>query len=95
MTQIKFIWKNEGTHEGITEWTVETSDGLCVADVNKERGARWGQGCRGMVRDQDSPWEWDVTIWKDSLTHFQYTVPNGATFREVKALTESKWAESA
>lgn len=91
MSKIKFIWKNEGTYDGVTEWTVETSDGRWVADVNKERGTRWGCGCRGMVRDQNSPWIWDVTIWKDDDNHFQYTVPTGATFREVKAMTESKW----
>jgi hypothetical protein len=92
----KATWTNEGTHEGVTEWSLYI-DGEYVGSLERQRPTRYCVGARlGLARDTSKPWQYDGDAFdlskprQDGVSKVvSVKIPEGSTLREAKALVEA------
>jgi hypothetical protein len=79
------------TFEGVTEWLVITGD-VNAGTMTRERPFRISRDiCRGDARDTTQPWEYTVSIQRESDGGWMAAdaIPSGATLREAKKMVSS------
>ena len=83
-------WKNEGAHEGVTEWSLYIG-GEYVGALERHRPVRYAVGARlGLARDTLKAWEYAGEAFGAAVSRVvSVTIPDGSTLREAKALVEA------
>ena len=83
-------WTNEGTHEGVTEWSLYI-DGEYVGSLERQRPTRYCIGARlGLARDTSKPWDYEGDAFDFDVSRVvSVKIPEGSTLREAKALVEA------
>jgi hypothetical protein len=83
-------WTNEGTHEGVTAWSLHI-DGAYVGALERQRPARYAAGARrGLARDTSKAWEYDGEAFDAAVSRVvSVTIPEGSTLRQAKAIVEA------
>jgi len=82
------IWTNDGTHAGLTEWTL-TIGGVRCGALERERPTRWAAGDRrGLARDATKPWVYSGEAFGPASRVARVDIPDGSGLRVAKALVE-------